>query len=170
MPVLAFLVIFGALCLLWWSARLRRAAGLPGGRIIAADTSRWKAVDQPLYDPLLGLTGKPDYLVARGNSMIPVEVKARRVSQAPFDAHIYQLAAYCLLVQRVYHKRPPYGILHYSNRTFAVDYTPQLEHTLLDVIGDLRLQEGKKQADRSHQAPARCHGCGFRGVCDQRLA
>jgi CRISPR-associated exonuclease Cas4 len=166
---LAFLVIIGAFVLLWWSARLRRSAGISAGRVISADTSRWGPVEKPLYDPLLNLTGRPDYLVSRGAQLIPVEVKSHRASRSPFDSHIYQLAAYCLLVQHVYRKRPPYGILHYPNRTFAVDYTPELEQSLLDVIAGIRIHEGQAQVNRSHQSPARCRGCGFREVCDQRL-
>ena len=66
----------------------------------------------------LGLVGKPDYLVESAGQLIPVEVKSTRNSNAPYDAHIFQLAAYCLLVQRQLGKRPPYGILHYANRTY----------------------------------------------------
>lgn len=163
-----FLLLF-ALSLLWVSSRQRHAAGLPGGRLIYIDTNQWGSVEKPLYDPLLGLTGKPDYLIAQGSKMIPIEVKSNRVSQAPYDSHIYQLAAYCLLVQRTFGKRPPYGILHYPNRTFAIDYTPELETSLLDFVTEMRASESRKEVDRSHQSPSRCHHCGFRSSCDQAL-
>jgi CRISPR-associated exonuclease Cas4 len=169
MAILAFILLVLAVVLFWQSARQRKAAGLPGGRVIYTDTRAWGAVEQPLYDPGLGLVGKPDYLVRQGNKVIPVEVKTGRTPPAPRDAHIYQLAAYCLLVERTQGVRPPYGILHYPNRTFAVDYTPALEAALLDLLADMRIQERRGEQERSHEEPARCAGCGYRSVCDQRL-
>jgi CRISPR-associated exonuclease Cas4 len=166
--LILFLVIL-AVILLWIAARQRKAAGLPGGRVIYSDTKSWGDVDQPLYDPSLNLTGKPDYLVQKGERLVPVEVKSRRVSKAPYDSHIYQLAAYCLLVDRAFGKRPPYGILHYSNRTFAIDYTPELESALLDLMVEMRAQQYRRNVARSHNAPERCFRCGFRTICDQAL-
>src|SRR3990170_591592 len=86
------------IALFWQSSRQRKASGLPGGRIIYADTSRWEPLQEALYDPRLGLAGKPDYLVKEGEQVIPVEVKSSRVAHSPYDSHIFQLAAYCLLV------------------------------------------------------------------------
>lgn len=166
--LILFLVILGV-ALLWMSTRQRRAAGLPGGRVIYSDTKGWGDVEQPLYDPGLNLTGKPDYLVQKGEHLIPVEVKSRRISGAPYDSHVYQLAAYCLLVERVFGKRPPHGILHYANRTFAIDYTPELESALLDLVAEIRAQQERRSVDRSHNAPQRCLHCGFRSICDQAL-
>ncbi len=165
---LALFVLLSALFFFWQAARQRHRAGLPGGRVIYADTGGWGPVEKPLYDPVLGLTGKPDYLVEQGERLIPVEVKTALISQAPYDAHIFQLAAYCLLVQRVYNKRPPYGILHYPNRTYAVDYTPELETAVRDMMTDMQAQSRRKM-DRSHESPARCARCGFRSICDQVL-
>jgi CRISPR-associated exonuclease Cas4 len=159
-----------ALVLLWLSSRQRKEAGLPGGRIIYTDTRAWGEVEKPLYDAQLGLTGKPDYLVEQNGQIIPVEVKSGKAPDAPYDSHIYQIAAYCLLVQRGMGKRPPYGIIHYSDRDFAVDYTPELENNLLDVLAEMRRDEVRSGVARSHEVPARCHRCGYRDLCDQKLA
>ena len=164
----AFLLL--AIALFWLSSRQRRSAGLPGGRVIYTDTRAWGAVEKPLYDRLLDLTGKPDYLVEQNGQVIPVEVKSERTPDAPYDSHIFQVAAYCLLVEKIFGKRPPYGIIHYPGRDFAVDYTPQLEATLLDVLADMRHDEYRANVERSHEEAHRCVRCGFRGVCDQRLA
>ena len=170
MPILALILILLALILFWQARRQRKAAGLPGGRIIYTDTRQWGPVEKPLYEPTLNLAGKPDYLVMQSNGqIIPVEVKSGRSPAAPFDSHIYQLAVYCLLVERTLGKRPPYGILHYPGRTFAIDYTPTLESTLLDRLAEMRQQERLGAADRSHEQPGRCARCGYRSICDQRL-
>ncbi len=158
-----------ALIFFWQSSRKQRSAGLPGGRVIYTDTGAWGKVEKPLYDPGLGLTGKPDYLVEKDGKLIPVEVKSGRAPEAPYDSHIYQLAAYCMLVERAMGSRPPYGIIHYTDRDFAVDYTRDLESALLDVLADMRRDERREEVDRSHDSRARCNKCGFRNICEQRL-
>ena len=158
-----------AVIFFWQSARQRRSAGLPGGRVIYSDTRAWGPVEKPLYDNALGLTGKPDYLVEQNGRLIPVEVKSGRAPEAPYDSHIYQVAAYCLLVERTMGSRPPYGIIHYADRDFAVDYTHDLENALLDILAEIRRDERREEVDRSHDSPARCAKCGFRNVCEQKI-
>jgi len=166
----AILVLLLAALLIWQSGRTQKAAGLPGGRIIYTDTRSWGSkVEKPLYDPVLGLVGKPDYLVEQKDHYIPVEVKSGRAPQAPYDSHIYQLASYCLLVEKTMGSRPPYGIIHYEDRDFAVDYTGELEQALLDILAEMRRDERRGDIARSHNTVARCSRCGFRHVCDQKL-
>jgi CRISPR-associated exonuclease Cas4 len=168
-PALAILLLIAGLVLLWLASRRRKDLGLPAGRIIYVDTRAWGAVQEPLYDGALGLTGRPDYLVQKGKYTIPVEVKSSQVSHAPYDSHIFQLAAYCLLVESAFGVRPPYGILHYPNRTYAIDYTRQLETSLRGLVEEMRAQERSQEVDRSHDQAARCARCGFRAICDQAL-
>ena len=169
MLYLALLILLIAIVLLWQSNRQRRQAGLPGGRVLYTDTRAWGEVEKPLYHHELGLTGKPDYLVEHGDQLIPVEVKSGRAPQSPYDSHIYQLASYCLLVEKTLGSRPPYGIIHYENRDFAVDYTPALENSLLEILAEMRRDERRQQVARSHESSARCAGCGFRHICNEKL-
>lgn len=169
MILFAAVLLLAAVVILWIGTRQRRASGLPAGRIIYSDTSRWGKVEKPLYDPVSALTGKPDYLVEEGDALIPVEVKSGRAPSIPHDSHVFQLAAYCLLVERVYGKRPPYGILRYRDHTFSIDFTPALEQELEELLEAIRLQERRGEANRSHDEPQRCARCGYRNICDQRL-
>lgn len=158
-----------ALVFFWQSGKQRREAGLPGGRVVYTDTGGWGKVERPLYYAPLKLTGKPDYLVRQNGVVIPVEVKSGRAPQSPYDSHIFQLASYCLLVEKTYGKRPPYGIIHYNDRDFAIDYTQELESALMDLLADMRRDEIKAGVDRSHEQAARCARCGFKELCDQSL-
>lgn len=167
---LGLTLLLVALVLLFISERQRRQAGLPGGRIIYVDTRRWGPTQEPLFDASLGLTGKPDYLVQQRGLIIPVEVKTGRTPEAPYDSHIFQVAVYCLLVEKNYGRRPPYGILHYPTRDFAIDYTQDLENTLLNLLADIRRDEHRSQVERSHEDRGRCLHCGYRTVCDQKLS
>jgi len=167
---LAGLLLVLALLVLWLSSRQRAASGLPEGRVIAADTGGWKRLEKPLYDAQTGLTGRPDYIVEQGGALIPVEVKSGWAPAEPRDSHLFQLAAYCLLVERSSGKRPPYGILHYRNRTFAVDYTPALEAELRALLEEMRAHQHRRgEVHRSHEEPARCAKCGYRGVCEEKI-
>jgi CRISPR-associated exonuclease Cas4 len=167
---ITLLLFFIAAALLWLSRKQTRAAGLPGGRVIYTDTQKWGAVNEPFYDSALGLTGKPDYLVEHAKEIIPVEVKSSRAPYGPYDAHILQLAAYCLLVDRFFHKRPSHGILNYPDRTYRIDYTPELEQAVRTSIVEMRQRENQRETHRSHASPARCRSCGFRSTCQEKLS
>jgi hypothetical protein len=45
-----------------------------------------------------------------------------------------------------------------------------MENALLDLIADMRMDEHRAEVQRSHTDEHRCRHCGFRTVCDQRLA
>lgn len=167
--ILAVLFLAAAIALLIIAERGRKASGLPAGRVVYSDTRGWKPLETPLSDATIGLTGRPDYLVEQGRQVIPIEVKSGAAPDSPYDSHIFQLAAYCRLVETTYGRRPDYGLLHYPDRTFAVDYTPQLEAALLALLEEMRQCASSESASRSHDLPARCTGCGYRSICDQKL-
>ena len=164
---------FGLLALgllLLWSARRGRAySGLPQGRVIYTDTGGWDRLERPLFSQEFLLTGKPDYLVDDGDDIIPVEVKSSRAPSQPYPSHIFQLAAYCLLVEECYRKRPPYGIIKYADCAFEVDYTFELEDELLATLDDMRADLAEGDAPRDHDEPARCQSCGYHQHCAQAM-
>jgi CRISPR-associated exonuclease Cas4 len=147
----------------------QKEAGIPAGQIIYTDTRGWGKVEKPLFYSALELTGKPDYLVQQNGKIIPVEVKSGRAPETPYDSHIYQLASYCLLVEKTYNTRPPYGIIHYENRDFSIEYTHELETALIDLLVEMKRDEHKKDVPRSHEQVGRCSKCGFKNTCDQSL-
>lgn len=167
--IIAVLLVIAALALLWLSQRQQRAAGLPTGRVVYSDPKLIGAPEKPLYDPELMLTGKPDYLVEENGRIIPVEVKSGWAPPEPYAGHFYQLLAYCLLVERTYEKRPPYGILRYKNRSFRIDYSAAAETELRTLLQEMHADGKQKELDRSHEDRSRCVRCGFRSVCDQKL-
>jgi CRISPR-associated exonuclease Cas4 len=157
--------------LLWWtSRRLRRHTGLPAGRLVYSDTRAWHQCPEPLYAASVNLSGKPDYLIQKWNYVLPVEVKSSPAPTEPYRSHVLQLAAYCLLVQETYDRRPPYGLIHYQDRTFSVRYTRRLEQELLDTIEWMREDMRDGQANRSHNDALRCRACGYATHCEQKLA
>jgi len=170
MLYLAITLLILGFVLLSRATRQRETSGLPGGRIVYADTRHWNRVEKTIFDPKVGLSGKPDYLVKQNDMVIPVEVKSSKVTKAPYDSHIYQLAAYCHLVENHYKVRPEYGIIHYPNRTFRIEYTSTLEDGLLDLLFDMRTKANKQDIQRSHESSQRCAKCGYRSNCDQQIS
>jgi len=165
----AFVLLLFALALWLLGRRRYRASGLPAGRLIYVDTGAFGRLAEPLFSDAHRLTGKPDYLVQDGDDIVPVEVKTSRAPDAPFDSHVMQLAAYCLLVHETYGARPPYGIVKYPERAFAVDYTPELESALLETLAAMRAGRRARELSRSHNEPIRCQHCGVRNACEQDI-
>ncbi|MBI4769662.1 MAG: CRISPR-associated protein Cas4 [Chloroflexi bacterium] len=169
MPLLIVALLLLGLLLLLLARRQRSAAGLPAGRVVYSDTGGWGRLESPLFSPARLLTGKPDYLVQEQGRVIPVEVKSARAPQRPYDSHIYQLAAYCMLVEDAYGVRPGHGLIRYADRSFAVDYTPELEAAVSALLTAMRADASAETAERSHNSQARCRACGYRPACDQSL-
>ncbi len=169
MPYLILFFLLLGLALFLLGRRGRERSGMPEGEVVYSDT--WRRVERPLISRRLGLTGKPDYLVEEGDELAPVEVKsAAAPAGGPYEAHIYQLAAYCLLVAEHSSRRPRRGYLRYADRGYVVEFTRDLERRTLAVLAALRADLSAEEVHRSHNSPARCRGCGFREVCDEALS
>jgi CRISPR-associated exonuclease Cas4 len=168
LPIILILVAL----LLWLLAhRARRATGLPEGEVVYTDTGGWGRLEKPLFSPRLRLTGKPDYLVREGTGFVPVEVKSGRApAGGAYAAHIYQLAAYCVLTEEAYGPRPAYGLIKYADKILRVEFTSAVEAELLDLLDHIRADAETEAVARSHSSPARCRACGFREVCEESLA
>lgn len=164
------LILVGAALRLRASA-LRRESGLPPGRVIYADTGGWRPVERPLFSARYRLAGKPDYLVDTKRGVVPVEVKSARTPAQPYEGHVMQLGAYCLLVEETTGRKPPFGIVRYPEATFRVDYTSSLRGAVIQMIRDIRESHDARSRDvhRSHDEPERCARCGFGDRCGESL-
>ena len=168
-PILFSLLLAPGLLLLWLARRNRARSGLPRGHVIYTDVGGRNRLERPLFSRRFLLTGKPDYLVADGTDVIPVEVKAGPAPPQPYPSHVLQLAAYCLLVEESYGRRPACGIIRYADRTFRVGYTAELEEELLATMDRMQSDLAAGRTCRSHHDPHRCQTCGYRQRCSQRV-
>ena len=162
-----FLLILGG-ALVAVSRRWEAQAGIPGGRLISVDLERRGRASPTLVDEGLGLTGRPDLLLGTRRGCVPVEIKSGPAPARPYASHVLQLAAYCRLVEASYGRRPPYGVLQYADRGYALPYTRALETNLRRMIDRICTQTGALP-DRSHAEANRCMACGYQSACDQRL-
>lgn len=166
--VLAMAALLGGWLALRRARRTRQRAGLPGGRVVYADTGDWRRPEAAFFSARYGLTGKPDYVVETGSGLVPVEVKSRAAPSQPYLSHVLQLAAYCLLLEDRDGQAPAYGLLKYADAVFEIEYTPALRDELLMLLDAMRGSR-KGVVSRSHEEPGRCAACGYRPVCDQAL-
>lgn len=169
-PLIAVAVLLLGVAVWAWARHQRASAGLPRGRLVYGDTGRWERTREPLYSRRYQLTGRPDYLVRVGNTRVPVEVKSGQSPAEPYEGHVLQLAAYCLLVEEEFGVRPSYGLLRYDDATLQIPYDTPLRRRLLDTLEAMRQARARGSADRNHEVPQKCLRCGQRENCEQRLA
>jgi len=174
--MIGFVTIFAiaisvlAIVLFVWSSRLKTQSGMPHGRIIYSDTGAWQRNGQSFFSRIHHVSGKPDYLVRNGKSIVPVEMKSGRAPVSPRRGHVLQLAAYCLLVEENLGVRPIHGIIKYAEKEFTIDYTLNLEQELLATLEEMRkCDELEDGPHRSHSETNRCLRCGVRDACNERL-
>ena len=150
------------------SGALRAATGLPKGRVVYMDMDKAHPPKGTLVSKRWRLLGKPDYLITTDEGIIPVEVKSAALPRngQPYAGHVLQLAAYCLLVEEVYGKRPPFGYIRYRDgQAVQVPYTNELETWLLTTLKEMHAAERARHVHRSHESPLRCQRCGMAYVC-----
>jgi CRISPR-associated exonuclease Cas4 len=167
------------------ASRAAKRAGLPAGQLIYSDTGfavghiapvtlneQGERQERPLVSKRYGLTGRPDYLVRTDEGIVPVEAKSTRrpANGRPYDSHLMQLAAYCLLVEDVLGADVPYGVVRYADGEIAVDYTPELREELLALLAEMNEARWADDVHRSHEDARRCNGCSMRESCDEALA
>jgi CRISPR-associated exonuclease Cas4 len=163
---LALLLV--ALLIGLWAAAIRKKTGLPWAPVLYHDIFG-SQLDAPLFAKKLGLTGKPDYIIERKGARIPVEVKPGRRAPIPYESDLMQLAAYCVLIEETTGSAPPYGLLRYAERTFRLDYTPEVRADVLQIIDEMREALELLDCERSHDQRQRCLSCGFYEQCEEAL-
>lgn len=134
------------------------------GRLLQSDLPAHPGI--LLRSPRLRLTGRPDEIRELPDGRrVPVEIKSRSSPSAgPPTSHQIQVAAYCLLVEEVTGRAPPFGLLRYGDgREFRIAWTPELRRTVLDVRRALDVPYD----GRARPSPGRCARCPWRRSCDR---
>jgi CRISPR-associated exonuclease Cas4 len=188
LTLLLFVLVAAAALAARAAARETKRAGLPAGALLYSDTGRpvgrvagtevgrdGRKQEKPLVSEALELVGRPDYLVEVEGGIVPVEVKSTNcpANGRPYDSHLAQLAAYCLLVEDVLGADVPYGLVKYRDREVRVGYTGEMRGRALALIEEMKANayasaEGQ-EVHRSHDDPRRCGGCSLRDVCTESL-
>lgn len=142
-------------------------SGFVAGELAYSDLDRPAETLQSLR---YNLSGRPDYIVRRGDVYIPVEVKTGRTPAHPHESHLMQLGVYCILVEEKYGKRPPFGVLQYSDKRFDIPFTQEFRDRVLEASLRMKLAEMTGEVHRIHNQVGKCRGCSRREGCPERMA
>jgi CRISPR-associated exonuclease Cas4 len=147
---------------------IRRLYGIYQGKIEYMDKLDDKSI--MLYSDKYKIRGKPDYIVKNKGSYIPVEIKTGKIPRGPHFSHILQIAAYCLLIDEKYNKRPPFGIISYGQKKdHKIKYDSKLEDLLKEKMTDMRKCIEDNAAHRNHHRVGKCRSCSRNKECSERL-
>ncbi|MDA3731453.1 hypothetical protein PBV87_08180 [Niameybacter massiliensis] len=140
------------------SCKQKMQVGLPFARMIYTDENGGKMLVSEEYD----LQGKPDYIFKTflTGRYIPFEIKSGVAKEdLPHEGDMMQLLAYFLLVEAVYGKKPPYGKLVYSNKTFKIRNTYKHRLMVKNTLRDMHLMlEGKYKTNET-KSYIKCRNC-----------
>ncbi|HLY76453.1 MAG TPA: hypothetical protein VKT21_01050, partial [Thermoplasmata archaeon] len=117
--------------------------------------SRYRGPNANLFDPLLGLSGRPDFVIQRRNGeFTPVEYKSTHLFVGYHESHgrtfdVIQAIAECRLVHVAFGRRPSYGIVLYGDVAgdgqhegwVQIPYGDAEEHWLRAAITQIRTDE-----------------------------
>lgn len=124
-----------------------------------------------LYSLKYDLRGKPDYIFEKkiSKNLVPIELKSANIKEdniEPFEGDLMQLAAYFLIIEDVYKKRPKEGRLVYNNYMFIIKNTRSLRRKVKQILADMRdmLKTGEQNVNPSY---VKCRYCICRDtVCE----
>ncbi len=162
--ILLLLVLVGLSFLARKLGKKGKEYAIPRGREVYQDLS---ASGKILRSYNYGLSGKPDMVKQKGNTLIPYEYKTTD-AKVPRDGHIYQMVAYFLILEDLYPDREiPYGVLKYKNEAFRIQNIEENKAKLLKVLREMRTEYGEPM--RNHNHTGRCFHCSFNQTCQQKL-
>lgn len=120
-----------------------------------------------LWDDELGLSGRPDLVIERGESYIPLEYKSTHLFLGFHSPHgrgfdVIQAIAECRLVHAASGRRPPYGIVLYGDRDgdgaregwVEVPYGPAEEAWLRAALVQVRQDRIRAPVPSDRNCPA----------------
>lgn len=168
----SIILMIGAILLITSAAWIRRSVrtkkksyGIPEGLILYSDLNVPAA---PLFSRRFRLTGKPDYIVRKENQCIPVEVKSGK-GPRPHQSQVFQLAAYCQILEDTSGVFVPEGILVYNNVPYTIRFDPKLRFELESVMKTMRASLRSGVVKRNHHEPGRCHHCSMKQYCTDSI-
>ena len=173
----AAVAILAAVAARFILAALQRRTGftfgdVDGSTVVASDVG--VGTSMLLRHELLGICGKPDYLLEREAGgrrvLVPLEVKPKRRSSRLYDSDRIQIGAYLVALRDGFPQLASRtGYVRYADRTFEVSLTPDLEREIERLVAAVRRSRRASAMNRSHNIRARCRACSMREHCDEAL-
>ncbi len=147
--------------------KVRKKINVPEGEIVYFDLDDGKS--ERLVSERYGLSGRPDHIIRKDGYWIPVELKTGRTPRGPLFSHIVQVGTYCMIIEDIKGKSPPYGIIKYPEKSFEIEYSEELRNIVLKKRDELLRDLDRGEAHRNHRRPGKCRTCSRRNRCPESL-
>ncbi|MEK5394034.1 Dna2/Cas4 domain-containing protein [Margalitia sp. FSL K6-0131] len=133
------------------------------GELIYKDDGK----SQLLVSDTLQIDGKPDYIYRQWfGHLMPVELKKKKSFQNnPYLGDVMQIAAYFVLIEENFHKKPKYGILQYENKKFYIRNTKKLKRKLERILQQMILLQETERLKGFKKNLDKCRTCGHKKIC-----
>jgi CRISPR-associated exonuclease Cas4 len=149
-------------------SKLKIKHKIQDGKIIYSDLNM---PAKPLFSKRYRISGKPDYIIKKDGHRIPVEVKTGQHYE-PKKNHVFQLAAYCQILEENYGGFVPYGILVYNDTSqqYKIPFDPKIRFELESAIKKMRHILKTNKTERNHNDLYKCRSCSMRNYCNKKIA
>jgi len=141
---------------------LKKTYKIQDGKVLYSD------LDKPaksFFSKKYRISGKPDYILKKNNRYLPVELKSGS-HESPQKNHIFQLAAYCHLIEENFGVFVPYGILVYSDgKQFNIQFDPKIRFELEITIKEMRDIIKKGKLSKEFKSDFKCKNCSMKEYC-----
>lgn len=143
----------------------RRRTTLLGGKTIRVE-QKWTALQ--LKSERLAIAGMIDMVVKTPEGYAIVEYKRATAPKRVLPGHLYQAAAYAMLVEEAFETtvRKLYVYYEKSNKIFEMPLTDSIKRHVLWTIRQIRtiIQKEKLPIAKSSR---KCPSCGYRWICKE---
>lgn len=118
-----------------------------------------------LESPKLGLSGKLDLLIVSPRGFFPVDFKYTR--GRPRRNHVFQLAAYAMLVEEKFQTEVGTGFIYLApvQKVVAVQLTQDLKEKTVTFLAEIRGMIREGILPPATTVRSRCDECEFRNYC-----
>jgi len=141
----------------------KRRTTLLGGKTLKVE-QKWTALQ--LRSEKLGIEGMVDMVVKTPEGYVVVEYKTALMPRRIHPGHLYQAAAYAMLVEEAFKTivRKLYVYYEKSNKFFEIPLTESIRRHVIWTIG--RIREIVQKEKLPPAKPSRkCWSCGYRWIC-----
>lgn len=143
----------------------RRRTTLLGGKTLKVE-QKWTALR--LKSEKLGIEGTVDMVAKTPEGYVVVEYKMTYMPRKIIPNHLYQVAAYAMLVEEAFKTivRKLYVYYEKSNRALEIPLTESIRKHVIWTIKRIRriIQEEKLPVAKPSR---KCQSCGYRWICKE---
>ncbi|MEM3414687.1 MAG: CRISPR-associated protein Cas4 [Thermoproteota archaeon] len=141
----------------------RRRTTLLGGKTIKVE-QKWTALQ--LKSEKLGIEGIVDMVVKTPEGYAVIEYKMTTMPKRIMPGHLYQAAAYAMLVEEAFRTVVRKLYVHYekSNKLLEIPMTENIRRHVLWTIEQIRSIIEKEKLPPA-KSSGKCKSCGYRWIC-----